>query len=246
MLIVQSEREGFISCLPRSEVVCEIGVLSGEFSEKILNIVKPQTLHLIDPWKTMDTGNLNYDLSNQLPRDIFETYFNLVKEKFKQEISIGKVAIHREESHKVSKTFPERYFDWVLVDGNHSFKGVYQDLVDYYPLVKDDGFILSHDYADGYMSKRLNWGTFQATNKFIKEYNCYPVLMNLEDEFPTIVIAKSNGPHVSSLISNLISKFKIMMDIDTDLFFENNYFIKVFIYDKPKFVYCLYKGENNE
>ena len=55
------------------------------------------------------------------------------------------VEIHREFSAKV--VFPEKYFDWVYIDGNHSYENVLEDLRHYLPFVKTGGLLCGDDYG---------------------------------------------------------------------------------------------------
>jgi hypothetical protein len=50
-LIVGYERDYLLKAMPKNSIAAEIGVYKGEFSVRILKIVKPQKLYLIDPWK---------------------------------------------------------------------------------------------------------------------------------------------------------------------------------------------------
>ena len=43
-------RELLLKTLPKYSIGLEIGVHKGEFSQKILNCIKPKKLHLVDPW----------------------------------------------------------------------------------------------------------------------------------------------------------------------------------------------------
>jgi hypothetical protein len=36
--------------------------------------------------------------------------------------------------------------DFILIDGDHSYEGVSQDIVDFYPLLSPGGIIMFHDY----------------------------------------------------------------------------------------------------
>ena len=45
------ERTFLLEALPHGSVGAEIGVHEGGFSRKILRVVDPAVLHLIDPWK---------------------------------------------------------------------------------------------------------------------------------------------------------------------------------------------------
>jgi hypothetical protein len=48
------DRVELLSALPQGGVVGEVGVFKGNFSRRILEIVAPERLHLIDPWVHQD------------------------------------------------------------------------------------------------------------------------------------------------------------------------------------------------
>ncbi|MGH7917596.1 MAG: hypothetical protein ACREQE_09015, partial [Candidatus Binataceae bacterium] len=47
----EDDRTILLRQLPRGAVCAEIGVLEGDFSERIIALTRPRRLHLIDPWK---------------------------------------------------------------------------------------------------------------------------------------------------------------------------------------------------
>lgn len=59
MLIINATRQSILSCLPESNIVCEIGVYIGNYSEDILTNCNPKELHLIDPWLYLVNADLN-------------------------------------------------------------------------------------------------------------------------------------------------------------------------------------------
>lgn len=59
MLIINATRQSILSCLPESNIVCEIGVDIGNYSEDILTNCNPKELHLIDPWLYLVNADLN-------------------------------------------------------------------------------------------------------------------------------------------------------------------------------------------
>ena len=64
------------------------------------------------------------------------------------ESSVNITVIHDfSTSSMVIYAFPDRYFDFVYVDGDHSYKGSKSDLRNYYPKVKRGGVIAGHDYC---------------------------------------------------------------------------------------------------
>ena len=46
----EKKRENFLNILPKNSIGAELGVLKGEFTKHILEIVRPKELHLIDLW----------------------------------------------------------------------------------------------------------------------------------------------------------------------------------------------------
>src|ERR671926_1686107 len=47
----RANRERLLRRMPKQSVCAEIGVDQGAFSKRILRIVEPRRLHLVDPWK---------------------------------------------------------------------------------------------------------------------------------------------------------------------------------------------------
>jgi hypothetical protein len=59
------------------------------------------------------------------------------------------VRIHRELSSQAVQHFPDEYFDWVYIDGDHSYEFAKADLEAYLPKVKKSGYITGDDYHWG-------------------------------------------------------------------------------------------------
>lgn len=53
-------------------------------------------------------------------------------------------------NNDVIDAFPDNYFDFVYIDGDHSYKGAKSDLRNYYPKVRRGGVIAGHDYCCSY------------------------------------------------------------------------------------------------
>ena len=123
-------RRFLLEMMPKNSICAEIGVHRGDFSEKILELVQPRKLHLIDPWS----------------RELDARFYYSVRKRFKDRIDSGQVDIHRNKSQFVYQIFPDNYFDWIYVDGSHNYKSVRRDLDFYYPKVRPGGFITGDDY----------------------------------------------------------------------------------------------------
>lgn len=155
-----------------NDICAEIGVWKGDFSSQILKH-NPSELHLIDPWIHQDYKKMWYSIEQE-KMDVI--YSNVCK---RFEID-SRVKIHRKFSTDV--TFHKEYFDWVYIDGNHTYPMVLKDLEFYFPLVKPGGFLCGDDY--GWTSVDCNLGPKPAVDQFVKKYN-----LNLEVDDDQFVIS---------------------------------------------------------
>jgi len=123
----------------KKRAICaEIGVFMGSMSSQIIIQSNPKMLHLIDPW-IWRPGWIKHGLKNQ---EAVDKLYENIRAKFSKK----KVKVHRGLSEHVVSEFSNEYFDWVYIDGRHSYDGVLQDLTLYYPKVKPGGLIVGDDY----------------------------------------------------------------------------------------------------
>lgn len=166
-----AQRQWLLAMLPKGAVGAEIGVYRGEFSARILETVEPQRLHLIDPWLCqVDDGHAMSLYGRQCPdgQDGMNAYYDEVRARFRAEIIQRRVLLHRARSEEIATDFPDDYFDWIYVDGDHNYAAVRADLESYFPKVKTGGFIAGDDYALG------GWwrdGVVRAVNEFIGRHS---------------------------------------------------------------------------
>jgi hypothetical protein len=162
-------REFVFEFLPKNAVGVEIGVHKGNFSASILNALTPRELHLIDPWKYEDSEPYKHALyggrasNGQLELD---KRYESVKQRFNENILAGRVIIHRGPSSSVMPEFPDAYFDWVYIDGNHLYEFVKADLQISYEKIKPGGLITGDDYHDGAW---WQGGVKKAVDEFIAQ-----------------------------------------------------------------------------
>jgi Methyltransferase domain len=169
-------REEVLERMPTHSVGAEIGVWTGDFSALILRAVAPRVLHLIDPWKYEPDPEYAQGLygglaGNQAKMDLIH---DLVQRRFERHVASGAVRIHRSSSVEAAATFPDGYFDWVYIDGNHQYEFVKRDLESFYPKVKTGGLIAGDDYGN-----RGWWadGVTKAVNEFILGSHCDVVVI---------------------------------------------------------------------
>ena len=77
------------------------------------------------------------------------------------------IFISHRESATAASQFAERYFDWVYIDGDHSYEAVLNDLKACYPKVKPEGFICldDYDFSDEHGQKSVR----AAIDSFLKQ-----------------------------------------------------------------------------
>lgn len=136
--------------IPKGGVCAEIGILKGDYSRYILDIVKPQKLHLID----ID------------PKSI-----KVAKKRFEDEIAQNLVEVYREDSSVCLSKMSDVAFDWIYIDGDHSYEGVKKDLEAAHQRLKPDGLISLNDYIFFGSSDLTKYGIIEATNEFCVKYN---------------------------------------------------------------------------
>jgi len=144
-------RDFVLKRMPRHAVCAEIGVYKGDFSARILSIAKPRALHLIDPWKFEATDTYRdslYGGDKGVDQARMDAIFESVHARFCDEMASERVCIHRASSAIASAIFPDQYFDWIYIDGNHLYEFVKGDLQMYWDKVKSGGYIAGDDYEE--------------------------------------------------------------------------------------------------
>lgn len=162
-----STRKFLLEEMPKNSICAEIGVYEGDFSEQILKIVKPKKLFLIDPWP------------KENPKE--EKRYQKVVDRFQSKIKNGNVVVFRSFSHDIIEKFDNNFFDWIYLDGGHTYDNLKEQFSDYLPKLKSNGFVTGDDYGrddenyknnvtravDEFISKELTKTVTIKNNQFI-------------------------------------------------------------------------------
>jgi ubiquinone/menaquinone biosynthesis C-methylase UbiE len=140
---VVPHRRDILAQLPKGGVCAEIGTQTGHFSKQIFAEMKPARLHLFD---------LDFTPFDRAP--------------FQSAIEQGIVQLHQGDSSKLLATLPDRSFDFIYVDGDHSYDGVVRDLEVAVRKIKTDGFIVCNDYTIYSSLEQSKYGVYRAVNEF--------------------------------------------------------------------------------
>lgn len=109
------KRDKLIERLPEYSVGAEIGVWKGDSFRRLIERLSPKRLHLIDPWWARP--DFPYRQYGKVTQDAMDDIYKEVCNKFKD------CHIHRMTSLEAVKMFPDNYFDWVYIDGDHDRAG---------------------------------------------------------------------------------------------------------------------------
>lgn len=159
--ILQNE-EGFVRGI-------ELGVQKGHYARAMLSQwTKCKEYHLVDLWAPQenyeDVANIN---QAQQDKNYLETLENLKPWE-------DKIHVCRNYTSTCVKKYEDGYFDFIYVDARHDFKGVYEDLIHYWPKLRVGGIMAGHDYvAQEDVLYNQNWtknydGTIDETGTVVK------------------------------------------------------------------------------
>jgi len=162
------DRMGLFKKMPKNSVCAEIGVYTGENSLNILKNVKPKELILIDPW-TYDKEVLKKNFTGEEGnyQQDWDARYKFTKQRMKNKKN---VKIMRGKSQDELNKFSDNYFDWIYIDGDHSFEGVLEDLKTSFHKVKPSGYITGDDYRVGEKANRTQQNVAKAVKYFVENY----------------------------------------------------------------------------
>ena len=177
-IIFETRNDLFKSFL-KKQIIVEVGVFNGEFSNFIFNELKPKELHLIDYFEGVThSGDQNGE--NVITIDLNDSYEKLLK-KYKNK----NVFIHKGKSTKILNQFNDNYFDIIYVDAGHDYSDVLNDLELSYKKIKSGGIICGHDFDN-----KLHIEVYFAVIKFCLNHNLNINYLTL-DKLPSYGIIKN-------------------------------------------------------
>ena len=143
-----------VEMLPKHTVGAEIGVWTGKFTKQVLDIVRPEQFHLVDPYIFMPQyPNRWYGGSRAKSQAAMDKIFEDVKRRFGP---LSCIHIHRVKAANAASRFTDAFFDWVYIDGDHSYKEVKKDIKNYLPLVKPGGLLCGDDWQLPSVQRAVN------------------------------------------------------------------------------------------
>jgi hypothetical protein len=167
-----SGRDDLLAALPQNAVGVEIGVWRGDFSQQLLARLNPRELYLVDPWEfAPQFPGAMYGGTMATTQDDMDAIHAEVAQRFAPEVAVGRVIIARDRSADAAKGFAPNTFDFIYIDGNHSYEAVRDDLTAWAPLLKRNGVLAGDDYRVGGWWKD---GVVRAVDEFARsgDWSC--------------------------------------------------------------------------
>jgi hypothetical protein len=124
--------------LPKGGIGAEVGTQEGHFAERILAVVQPERLHIFD----IDDAPLRARQTDLLDRP--------------------GVQFHLGDSSALLSTFPDDHFDWIYIDGDHSYDGVSRDARVARTKVKPGGLLIFNDFTLWSPTECIDYGVPHA------------------------------------------------------------------------------------
>jgi len=143
--------DAILSRLPEDHniVGVEVGVWAGKLSEQLLHARPFLALYMVDRWRPPLPGDSYLTSGSDMATRLQAAYDEALEEARKRVAFAGKRARLKIESSLIAAwhfATKNKRFDFVFIDGDHSYRGVTRDLYAWWPLVKQGGFISGHDY----------------------------------------------------------------------------------------------------
>lgn len=170
-------RNELLTIIPKQGKFLELGVFRGEFAKTILKIAEPSELYLVDIW-TGKAGSGDKDGNDYIEvPDMKKVYLSLVHQtKAKPHIHVVRC-----DSISFLQSCEENYFDTIYVDADHSEQAVYNDMVNSYRAIKNEGYLLGHDYHHQIKIAVDNFCTeYKQQISYITEDGCPTFLIKIK------------------------------------------------------------------
>jgi hypothetical protein len=153
------------------EAGAEIGVYRGETSRKLLGQFPALHLYLVDPW-TNYAPDHPYRISGDgcSRQTQGEQNDNLLAAHAAVEFAQDRCRIIRGTSVEAGEVFRQSpikgpLLDFVFVDDDHTYPGVWASIQAWWPHLKQDGILCGHDYDHPRCRKGI-WGVNEAAEEF--------------------------------------------------------------------------------
>lgn len=125
----------------------EIGVRFGKNAEQLLGLLPRLDLLLVDRWEKPPAGDSFYNSGDGIAQrpagHLRKAYYETLR---RTELYKDRRHIKKMSSADAAAQIPDRTYDFVFLDADHSYDGVKSDIINWLPKVKIGGILCGHDY----------------------------------------------------------------------------------------------------
>lgn len=127
--------------LSSNPVICELGVLRGDFSRELIKILNPSVFYLVD----VNTAKIETDVKTH-PAAVVLTG----------------------TSWDIMADFQDESLDYVYIDADHSYHAIKNDIIITHQKLRIGGILQFNDYTTYSPSENLHYGVLNAVNAYIE------------------------------------------------------------------------------
>ena len=137
------------------KILAEVGIERGRLLRTILRSPCKDVIDeywAIDPWKP-----LGMKYGEAIGRRTRRNWFDIFMRVSEYMVWFKQLRVLRMNSvDAANNIFPDKYFDLVYIDADHSTLAVLDDINAWIPKIKDSGYLAGHDYNIGGVQKAVN------------------------------------------------------------------------------------------
>jgi hypothetical protein len=135
-------------------VGAEVGVYAGDHAHTLLELLPLGHLYLVDPW-------IPYNETQNMASEDAKRKMSLLYERVCQRFSgRSDITVLRQNSQTAEASFPDSFFDFVYIDGDHSYQATKTDLHLWFPKVKPYGVLCGDDFI-GHHTRGVGKAVFE-------------------------------------------------------------------------------------
>ena len=145
----------FVEQSSNNSIIVEIGSFFGKSTNYLLEKVKKSGKNI----KVVAIDTFHGSQNEECHLDIVSKYDDDIYQPFTENVDIERLTILKEKSEDACKYFGNGTIDFLMIDGDHSYDGVTNDISNYFYKVKPGGYISGDDY-----------NVFNSTTNAVNDY----------------------------------------------------------------------------